>query len=247
MHIFLQVLLMMLSVIPAFAQEPENDDFVEVEYINFNIAENPLDRIPSYRDRRFEYGSLFSVSYNQFIPRNYDPQYSASSYSDVYEDLAVGSIEVSASFKYNFSLGSISAGIGVGIVSSESSNIAAHGDSLLKLYPIRGEVNLALDNLFDNPVFVPYGIAGVYTVIFHEELAALAYDGNTQVAPYFGGGVLYRLDWLFPNESFNAYKENGQENTFIYLEGRKFVASTKPADPDFSTGIQFGGGLKFEF
>jgi hypothetical protein len=73
------------------------------------------------------------------------------------------------------------------------------------------------------------------------------FGGNTQVAPYFTFGAQINLDWLDPISSRQGYEENGIQATFVYIEGRKFIASTAARDPDFENDIEPNIGLRMEF
>lgn len=230
----------------AFGQSAgSGNDFVEEEYINYKIADEPLDRLASYRERRMGTGGLLSFSYSQFRPMDYDPSFTLNDFDTVYGGDSSQMIEFSFLYKINFAMGSIGFGLGVGYQKLESD--INFGDSYLSTVPLRFEAIVALDTLFENPVLVPYGIAGLYTVYYREEQASLARTGTTQAAPYFGGGLQMRIDGFFPEQSFNAYRENFQENSFVYLEVRKWIESSELADPSFATNFQFGGGVRFEF
>ncbi len=230
---------------PAFGQNDGPSKFVEEEYVNYRVAEEPLDRLASYRDRRMSTGALLSVAYSQFRPMDYDPSFAVQDFDTIYGGDPTQMVEFSLLYKLNFALGSISLGLGVGYEKLESD--LTFVDSYLSLIPVRLEGVLAFDALFDNPYFVPYGVAGVYTVYYREEQAASAFSGTTQAAPYFGGGLQIRIDNFIPEDSFNAYRENYQENSFVYVEARQWLESSTIQDPDFSTGLQFGAGMRFEF
>ncbi|OQW52453.1 MAG: hypothetical protein A4S09_08855 [Proteobacteria bacterium SG_bin7] len=230
----------------AFGQtDGENSDFVEEEYINYKTAEAPLDRLASYKERRMSTGAYLSIAYSQFRPFDYNPSFAAQDFDTLYGGDSSQMIELSFIYKINFALGSIGLGFGVGYQKLESD--LTYADSYLSVAPTRIETIFSFDNLFDNPYIVPYGVAGLYTVYYREEQASSAFTGTTEAAPYFGGGVSFRIDGFMPEESFNAYRENFQENSFVYLEVRKWIESANIQDPNFATDFQFGGGVRFEF
>lgn len=239
--------LLSLCILPvAFGQnDEENSEFVEEEYINYKTAEAPLDRLASYKERRMSTGGYFSIAYSQFRPLDYNPSFAIQDFDTLYGGDGTQMIELSFLYKINFALGSIGVGLGVGYQKLESDTFFA--DSYLSIAPMRLEGIFSFDNLFDNPWIVPYGVAGVYTVYYREEQAASAFSGTTDAAPYFGGGAAFRIDGFMPEESFNAYRENFQENSFVYLEVRKWIESANISDPNFATDFQFGGGVRFEF
>ncbi len=230
----------------AFGQtDGENSDFVEEEYVNYKTAEAPLDRLASYKERRMGTGGYLTIAYSQFRPLDFNPNYDVNDFDTIYGGDSTQMIEFSMEYKLNFLLGSIGFGLGVGYQKLTSDiNFV---DSYLSVVPIRLEAIYSFDNLFDDPWLVPYGVAGLYTVYYREEQASLATTGTTEAAPYFGGGVSFRVDGFMPEESFNAYRENFQENTFVFVEVRKWMASSNFQDPNFETGFQFGAGARFEF
>ncbi len=240
-------LILALPLSWAFVASAVESPHVDEDFVNFRIADNPLDRIPPYRERRESTGTLFSVGVSQFVPYNYQPQYRTEDYEAVYEssDLLY---ELSLLYKYNFFLGSLSMGVAVGYMTALSADVDVYGDTEVSFMPIRLETVFALDNLFPNPVFVPYGTGGIYTMYHKEVQASTSFSGTTEAALFFGAGVLVQLDWLLPEEALHAYRENGQENTFMYLEGKKYLASAQvPNDQDFETDFLFAGGMKLEF
>lgn len=230
----------------AFGQnDGENSNFVEEEYINYRTAEAPLDRLASYRERRMRTGGYLSVAYSQFRPMDYNPSFAAQDFDTLYGGDSTQMIEFSMTYKINFVLGSLGLGVGVGYQKLESD--LTYADSYLSVVPTRLEGIFSFDNLFDNPWIVPYGVAGVYSVYYREEQAASVFTGTTQAAPYFGGGVSFRIDAFVPEDSFNAYRENFQENSFVFLEVRKWIESSNISDPSFATNFQFGAGMRYEF
>ncbi len=245
------VLLSLVLALPALVLADDLDiesGYVAEEFINYKAAENPLDRIPPYRDRRESSGLMLSLGYGQFQPTNYQPDFRFESYYEIYGPEEKGLFEVSLAYKLNFFLGSLSVGVGAGVATSVSSDIAAYGDTEVTFVPHRIEATFALDALFPQPLLVPYGTIGAYSVYYSETSAALTKSGTTEAALFFAGGLNVQMDWLFPEEALEAYKENGQESTFVYVEARKYLASAQtPSDPDFETDIMWSGGVKLEF
>jgi len=228
------------------SEPPLDSEWVSEEFIDYKIDQDVTQQMPSYKERRASTGALFSLSYSQFEPLDYQPSSVNETYEELYSDLADGLYEFTASYKWNFAMGSMSLGLGVGMFQALSDiNVV---DSTLTVVPVRLEATFAFDNLFSEPKIVPYGLAGIYTMYYKEVQAATTYSGTTQASYYFGGGALFQIDWFFEEQAFESYLENGQENTFLYIEGRKFVASDLiPNDPNFETDFLIGGGFKFEY
>ena len=88
--------------------------------------------------------------------------------------------------------------------------------------------------------------SGAYTDFWKEAAQGLSASGRTGVAGFYALGLMFQLDWIDPETHESGYKDFGLENTFLFLEARSFLASGD-ASIDFSTPLQFSGGIKFEF
>lgn len=224
------------------------DGLVEVEptYLEVSRTEGNYDLIP-FRERRGRWGNQISIGYSRYTPINYASEFSAFSYDEVYGDAPdLPLIELQYTLKRNFLWGSIGIEAGAGIY--EASSIDPNIDRQLRLIPVRLGATLILDGLFRYPYIAPYGSVGAYTMVFDEtQDGDNNYSGNTQAAPYFSFGAEINLDWLDPISSRQGYEENGIQATFLYVEGRKFMASSAARDRDFENEIEPNVGLRIEF
>lgn len=195
----------------------------------------------SYTQRRESVGGYAGVQAGSYFPETYQPDFSTSTFEEYYGKDGI-LIEVVMGIKWNFALGSLAAQVSGGFykVTNDSA------EATLDVYPITYGAMYALDNLFSEPYIVPYGFAGGYTTIYEEQAGAFSVRGSTGIAPVFAGGLMFQLDWLDKDSADSGYLDYGLENTFLYLEVRKFLESTNPF-PDFSTGFHFNGGMKVEF
>jgi hypothetical protein len=229
------------------AQATEDDLWVEVEPTNILPSDiTGIYYLVPYRNRRESWGQTASIGYSSFTPINYEPNYESYFYEDVFSSPSLPLIELQFSIKRNFTLGSIGGELAVGMYQN-SGEYPSGNPSDLELMPVRLGLNLNLDNITFEPYVVPYISGGIYTIIYEEAIAAAAYGGNTQVAPYFSFGLLFQLNWLDAESARISYLESGIENTFLFLEARQFMASGAAADPDFSTGMDWGAGVRMEF
>ena len=228
---------------------PETQDdglWVEVEPTNLLPSDiTGIYYLIPYRNRRDKWGQTVSVGYSSFTPINYEPNFITSNFEDIYATADMPLIELQVTVKRNFALGSIGAEFGVGMYQNNSDSDLIESD--IQLIPFRLGMNYSIDNLYHEPFVVPYAMAGAYVVMYEENAASVAHGGNTQIAPYFGGGLLLQLNWVDREAARISYLESGIENTFIYLEMRRFIASSVVSDPDFSTGFDWGLGVRLEF
>ncbi|MBX7230630.1 MAG: hypothetical protein K1X29_00960 [Bdellovibrionales bacterium] len=227
-------------------QDLSKTTLVEVEHSNILSADiTGIYYLVPYRNRRLKWGKTISLGLSNFNPLNYEPNFLASDFKDVYSTSFPSLMELQFVLKRNFILGSIGAELGAGLYNKTSVNDAV--DSRIELIPVRFGINVNFDNLFFEPYLVPYASGGVYTMIFKENTSSVSHGGNTQVAPYFSVGVALQLNWLDREAARVSYMDSGMENTFLYIEGRMFMVSQNASDPDFSTGLNWGAGMRVEF
>lgn len=232
---------------PAYEQrfDSAGNPLVEVEptaILTSRVASD-LSLIP-YKQRRREWGLGVSVGYGQLTLANYEPTFLFVDFNDLYDSNS-GLIEVQFNRKRNFSFGSLGYEITAGIFSAESG--ADDPGHTIQLIPIKVGVKYVMDMLFSEPYVAPYVSGGGYTILYSEEFETNSFNGNTQVTPYFTAGLLFQLDWMDKRAAVQSFIDSGIENTFIYVEGIKYFASSVPKDPDFETEIFISGGLSLEF
>lgn len=234
---------------PLTEAEIEEQKLVEVEqtYILPSDLSNVSALVP-YKYRRERWGNTFSVTYAMIEPINYESAYASGgliNYEALYGDSS-GMIEVSYSHKYNFFLGAISGELGIGFWSDDVDD-NSFGNIDLALQQYRFGARYTADNLFAEPLIAPYAGAGVYSMGYREELAGDTTNGITDPALYVYVGALFQLDWIDRSAALEAFIEGGIQNTFVFVEGRKYFASSTAQDPDFSTDFNLSGGVTVEF
>lgn len=206
-----------------------------------------------YRFRRPSWGKTFGLGFSSYNPKNYEPDFVAATFDDVYGNASMPMIDFLFSVKKNFVIGSIGIEAGIGYYrSSSKSSVDVAGvptavDSTLNIYPIRIGGIFTMDNLFYEPFVAPYASAGVYSMFYRESRTTASFNGNTQISPYYAFGALAQLDWLDRAAAREAYEEAGVESTYVYLEARGFIQSKNAKDPDFSSMIHFNAGMRVEF
>jgi hypothetical protein len=203
-------------------------------------------RLVSHRERRSNWGMTASLLYSSFEPVNYEPNFAALEYKDVYTTPEMPMIEMVVSSKMNLELGSVGIELGFGGYKNESDHQDLLESSLL-LIPVRLGLVLALDNIGPEALLVPYVSLGAYTVFYREGLGGNSFNGNTQPAPYFHGGLAVSLDWIDRRAARIAYEDSGIQSSYVFAEARKQMASDAGSDPDFESDIYWAAGVRVEF
>lgn len=237
----------------AYAEDEERETdaakrgMVIVEPVNVIVSETEDDyALRPYRERRPSWGVTTSMGYSSYEPLNYEPDFVAANFSDVYSNPTVPMLEIMFGVKKNMSIGSLGFELGAGYYEASSYN-KDYGDSTLTLIPARLGLTFTMDALSADPVFVPYIAGGAYSMIFKESLGGNSHDGNTQVSIYAHGGIAFSLQWFDRFGAITAYRESGVQATYAYVEVQKYVQAGAAADGDFSNDISYAGGLKLEF
>lgn len=230
---------------PASEDDP-NDGLVVVEPPQLIPVSRSGDfKLPPYRDRRKAWGKTFSVSYSMFAPVYYEPNFYSVNFEEIYPSDDIPLIEINFTWKKNMAIGSLGVEFGLGIYENESDIVEL--PSRLKIYPIRLGGVFAMDNLFEEPKFVPYVAGGAYTMHYAEEVASSSVNGYTQASFYVTAGILFQLNWIDRQAALESYVDSGIENTFLFLEARKFFASSAAKDPDFESDPHAAAGFRVEF
>ncbi len=196
----------------------------------------------SYRERRSTFGGFVGVQAGTYAPTNYQPDFSTQSFKDYYGQGTSPLVELVFGAKLNVPVGSIGVQVQGGYYSARKESTNAE----LLLQPVMVGGILALDAILPEPVIVPYGIAGAYTVIYSEKAGGLKVSGNSPVAPFIAGGVMFQLNWIDKDSADDAYQDYGLENTFLYAEARQFLAGSGTV-PNMATDVHYAGGLRVEF
>lgn len=218
--------------------------YVEPDHIEA-IKEDKEYRLEPYRVRRPRWGKTFSVGYSAYEPSNYEPNFAAVAYSDIYTSAELPMVDFTFMLKRNLSFCSFGGELSAGMYQNRSDD-PEFIDSTLNLYPLRFGGVLLLDTLMAEPYIVPYVAGGGYLMFYKEALGDSSFNGNTLMAGYFRGGFAFQLDWIDPKGARTSYSESGIESSFIYLEGMTQMAGGDKQDPDFSSDFTWAAGLRIE-
>lgn len=232
------------------------------------VVEQQTDLSESYKKRRGKHGVLFSLNYEKYYPVDYFSMY-RDKYIDEFlgDDESMDLISVELGYKLNFKLGSLAL-LGNYAQGSKANENYSEDNGVTKNERNLGvtryglSANFALDNVLEEPWIVPYGQVGIHQFQVAEDNLATeaAEETTTQFAFNYRIGLLFQLNWIEksidPNTQLEGLRSSGLQNTFIDLYAMTHMASTEtydPADPnsegdpDMSTGMEMGIGLKMEF
>jgi hypothetical protein len=197
-----------------------------------------------YLERRGDWGFTASIGASSYSPINYEPDFLADDFKNVYKPFYMPMMELMFSVKRNLSFGSLGVEFGGGYYKNISDSDAV--DSELQLIPVRIGAVYYMDHS-ENAHYVPYVAGGAYMMIYNESQANSSVNGNTQVAPYIHGGMAFSLERLDPSAARLSYEDSGLQNTYGYVEVSKMFAANTASDPDFEDTISFGLGFRLEF
>lgn len=234
------------------ASEPDLDQlekqklvYVEPTHIS-KIKVDGEYRLDPYVKRRNDWGGSFGFGYSTYEPLNMEPSFSNQPYNVVYGRASVGMLEARLGLKRNLAMGSLGGELIVGTYSNQNSD-NLYGAPKITLIPVHVGGSFYLDTLNPEPWYVPYISGGAYMMIFREELSGNVDRGNTMVAPYINGGIAFTLDWIDRHAARVSYESSRVQSSFVYVEARKYFASSEKKDPDFSNSVCFNLGVNVEF
>ena len=248
-----------VSSVSTFASAQDYSDPLSDNEI---VVESKQDLTEPYKERRKDFGALFSVNYERFYPSEHVSVIQNRTYEEISggEDIPVIGAEIGV--KYNFSLGSISGlfGYGMGTYANEEQNLDGVSVKITKL-----GLNFAMDNLMSEPWIVPYAQGGIHQIDWEEN----SYTGSenvfetliTKPNAHFKVGMLVQLNWIEnwidPSTTAEGLRSSGLENTYLDIFYTSYSAYAEP-DPlvgalgsdDGEANLSSSGlgmGLKLEF
>lgn len=241
----------------SFAQDysdPLQGDEITVESVQ--------DLSTSYKQRRKDFGAIFSINYEKYYPEEHVSVIQNKSYEEISDSEPIPVIGAEIGVKYNFALGSLTGlfGYGVGHYANEAQNLDDASVRITKL-----DLNFAFDNLMSEPWIVPYAQGGIHQLEFEEN----SYTGTDNVIEtlvakpnfHYKVGMLFQLNWIEnwidPSTTSEGLRSSGLENTYLDIFYTGYSAYAEP-DPLVgalgsdegeanlsSSGL--GMGLKLEF
>ncbi|MGE5085822.1 MAG: hypothetical protein ACM3MG_05930 [Bacillota bacterium] len=221
----------------ARAQDGDPRGLVEVDV--------PQDVLANYRDRRPNHGMYIGVTYEQFVPKNFVSGLDAATYDTMYGTDAIPLIGLGIDYKYNIAIGSLSLGVGaaMGSISDSRSGV----DRKLEVTKYAVNARFTLDALMPEPYAAPYVGFSAYQMGVTDHNATTSKSETTSVGYAYTVGVLLQLDWIDYDAAKQATFNIGLENTFIDLYVTQYAKAGSDTEPNTSTDMTLGAGLRLEF
>jgi hypothetical protein len=254
MQIFLIFILAAAIPLGVFAQD-YSDPISEGEV----IVEKRTDLTLNYKERRSQFGILFSANYEKFSPDNYQSLILNQNFLDATGGDSIPVMGAEFGVKWNMDLGSVAALVGYG--AGTYSN-ADQGIDEIKIKITKASLNLTLDNLMSEPIVAPYGQIGINSIDWSEASRDSTNEAKEETFTTdwnfnYKVGILFQLDWIErsidPNTHTNGLRSSGLQNTYLDIFYSSYAAPSEVASVDGATGEadlesnNFGVGLKLEF
>jgi hypothetical protein len=223
---------------PGVADYRTGNDLVELHY--------PVEVNSPYRERRETTGFMFSLGYeNVLLDRYVSIVDFTTFYQDMFGITEFPVYEINLSYKYNISIGALTAnlGYGYGSISDDASGVARS----LVLSKLSVSGSYIMDTLFEEPYVAPYVTAGIMKLGLEEKAADKSEKGNIDMLYFYQAGILFQLNWLDTTVSKKNIIDYGLENTYLDVFVSKYEPSTDINDPDTSTNYSIGAGIRLEF
>ncbi|MFN3455013.1 MAG: hypothetical protein ACK41T_08650 [Pseudobdellovibrio sp.] len=250
LKIVFSLLLSFLFTIEVHAQDYSNPPAADEI-----IVESRQDLTAPYKERRSNFGLLFSLNYEKFYPEEHASAIQNKPFKQISDGQELGLVGAELGLKYNFILGSIAGVIGYakGNFSNEAQNLEGIEASIMK-----AGINLTLDNLMSEPWVAPYAQAGVHQIDWTESSYSGSdlYEETLKSKPnfHYKVGLLFQLNWIEkfidPMTSVDGLRSSGLENTFIDVFYTQYAAYADSEDSDEQVNLSssaMGVGLKLEF
>lgn len=227
-----------VEVEPVVSDYRTENDLVELH--------SPLEIHASYRDRRENSGFMFSVGYENVILDRYISIIDFNTfYQDMFGETEFPVFGINLGYKYNFSLGALTADIGLG-----SGYISDDGSGLVRSLTLTKQSvsgTYIMDALFEEPYVAPYATIGIMRIGLQEEAGEHVEKGNIDMLYFYQAGFLFQLNWLDATVSKKNILDYGLENTYLDVFISKYEPSPDLNDPDTSTDYSIGAGIRLEF
>lgn len=235
------------------AENTTEADYVEVIPMEKSVELVTRKSYTAYRDRRTTHGFLFNLGAENL----YFPEYASIQDGKLYEELFgqedLTLVQMSVSYKLNFFLGSLAAGIGYGqgtLIDDRSLNIEKQNEErslTIEKKSFHGQ--LIFDSLMKEPYFVPYVGLNYWQLGISEKNTKKdkSSSRNTGFGTSMTIGFLMQMNWIEPETSKMAYLSHGLENTYLDIFWTQYQGTGEDDDPNFENDFNFGVGLKLEY
>lgn len=224
------------------------------------LLEKQRNLTASYKQRRSRHGLLASITYEKYYPTDYFSQLRDVYIEEIIDTDKIDLVGGELGYKLNFKIGSLA--LLANYARGSIEGLVGTSKRTLTFKRMGASANIAADNFFEEPWVVPYGQVGIHQ--FQVEEDDLSSKKNlsttTSIALNYRFGLLFQLNWIEksidPSTQIDGLRSSGLENTFLDVYMANHLASSNtydpaiPAskgDPDLSSDMELGVGLKLEF
>lgn len=234
---------------PAVVEAPSEEfvpteNLVEVPPQDLPLVEVQIrqDNLAPYKERRETHGVYFGLDYEAINFKNFVSTLDGMSYKDVFGEDTVNLIQAGMDYKFNFSLGSLSAGLFYGMGKVDAGNSRS-----LEISKYGAAFRFTADMIMNEPYVAPYIGVNVWQMGISEKSATDSFSATTQMGYNYTLGLLIQLDWIDYNTAKESTFNWGLENTFLDVYATQYAKTEAPDDPNTETDFTYGAGLRFEF
>ncbi|UXR65759.1 hypothetical protein EZJ49_05790 [Bdellovibrio bacteriovorus] len=235
--------------VPAIVEAPSEEsvpteNLVEVPPQDLPLVEVQIrqDNLAPYKERRETHGVYFGLDYEAVNFKNFISTLDGMSYKDVFGEDTVNLVQAGFDYKFNFFLGSLSAGLfyGMGRVDADNSRS-------LEISKYGAAFRFTADMIMNEPYVAPYVGLNVWQMGVSEKSATDSFSATTQLGYNYTVGFLIQLDWIDYDTAKESTFNWGLENTFLDVYATQYAKTEAPDDPNTETDFTYGAGLRFEF
>lgn len=235
--------LALAATVPAIswgADEEPASNYVDIEF--------PASVVPPYGERRPSGGFTFGLQYEPVTLSKYTTAINGTtqSYADLYGSHAIQVPSINLGYKVNLPLIGIEASVtyGQGTVTDTQS-----GSNMSLLATKKGGRLIAvLDGILNENYIVPYG--GVQYISWDatetNNTTNVSASGTASYAMGVIAGAYINVDWVEPRAALRSYNE-GVTTTYLDVFMAQYSSTNNPNEPDFSSSMNWGAGLRVEF
>jgi hypothetical protein len=232
----------------AFTQATDEEVAAQSDLVEVNYSS---DIYSPYKDRKSDFALTFSLNVEQVYPSSFRSKIDGNVYETLFGTSSIEIYQGKIGMKYNTSLGGLEAGFLGGYGQIQDGRIAlitlTDTDSNLEITKMGAYGSLVVDTIFSEPYVAPYIEGQLYSYDWLESAkSGESESGVTELSYGFSVGALFQLNWLDPRSAFTAREDYGLDNTYLDLFVSYYSAAGSE-DPDFSSELNYGFGLKLEF
>lgn len=234
-------------------------DLVEVIPKEKNVEVELRKKYSNYRERRETHGFLFNLNAENLYFPDYMSIIDGQLYESMFGQDDVTLVQFQLGYKFNFFLGSLTAGGGFGQGTLIDDRLQVSDNFVERELTIQKKsihAQWMLDSILREPFFVPYVGFSMWQLSLSESgVSALPEDGGQILDINLDSGngtaltvgFLVQLNWIEPDSSRIGYMAQGLENTYLDVFWTQYQNTDNELDPSFENDFNFGVGLRLEF